>query len=85
MRFQQVQDNSVGFWDSSCEKHPEKTNSQGKLGIRAEVSYANAEAQKLVETQGYVVLDVRDRTQYERAHITSCDHVPFLFKTTTMI
>ncbi|OAY43153.1 rhodanese-like domain-containing protein 9, chloroplastic isoform X1 [Manihot esculenta] len=60
---------------------PGKTNSWRKLGIRAEVSYVNSEeAKKLVETEGYVVVDVRDRTQYERAHIKSCHHVPLFIE-----
>ena len=38
------------------------------------------EAKKLVTDEGYVVLDVRDRTQYERAHIKSCYHVPLFIE-----
>lgn len=45
--------------------------------IRAEVNFVNAdEAKRLVTEEGYAILDVRDRTQFERAHIKSCTHVP---------
>ncbi|WCJ33972.1 Rhodanese/Cell cycle control phosphatase superfamily protein [Euphorbia peplus] len=56
-------------------------NTWRKLGIRAEVNYINAdEAKKLVTSEGYAVLDVRDKTQYDRAHIKSSYHVPlFIF------
>ncbi|KAK7285512.1 hypothetical protein RJT34_20286 [Clitoria ternatea] len=48
-----------------------------RLTINAEVKYVNAEtAKELVEGDGYAVLDVRDKTQFERAHIKSCHHVP---------
>ncbi|KAJ6699902.1 RHODANESE-LIKE DOMAIN-CONTAINING PROTEIN 9 CHLOROPLASTIC [Salix purpurea] len=51
------------------------------FGIRAEVDFVNSdEAKKLVTDEGYVVLDVRDRTQYERAHIKSCYHVPLFIE-----
>lgn len=46
--------------------------------VRAEVRFVNAEeAKRLVAEEGFTILDVRDRTQYERAHIKSCYHVPF--------
>ncbi|RZR95489.1 hypothetical protein BHM03_00024352, partial [Ensete ventricosum] len=45
--------------------------------IRAEVRFVNGdEAKKLVTEEGFTILDVRDRIQYERARITSCCHVP---------
>ncbi|XP_073002892.1 rhodanese-like domain-containing protein 9, chloroplastic [Typha latifolia] len=45
--------------------------------IRAEVDFVNGEeAKRLVVEEGYTVLDVRDKTQYERAHIKSCYHAP---------
>ncbi|RDY00510.1 Rhodanese-like domain-containing protein 9, chloroplastic [Mucuna pruriens] len=48
-----------------------------RLAIKAEVEYVSAEkAKELVEVNGYAVLDVRDKTQFERAHIKSCSHVP---------
>jgi rhodanese-related sulfurtransferase len=34
------------------------------------------EAKRLVTEEGYTVLDIRDRTQRERAHIKSSTHVP---------
>lgn len=49
--------------------------------MRAEVDFVNPdEAKKLVTDEGYVVLDVRDKTQYERAHIKSCYHVPLFIE-----
>jgi hypothetical protein len=51
------------------------------FGIRAEVNFVNPdEAKKLVTDEGYAVLDVRDKTQYERAHIKSCYHVPLFIQ-----
>lgn len=51
------------------------------LGIKAEVEFVNAEdAKKLVSVDGYAVLDVRDRTQFERAHIKECFHVPLFIE-----
>lgn len=60
----------------------------GKNGIRrrslkiaAEVRFVNAEeAKQLIAAEGYSVVDVRDKTQFERAHIKSCRHIPlFIF------
>lgn len=49
--------------------------------IRAEVIFVNGdEAKKLVNEEGYKILDVRDKTQFERAHIKSCYHVPFFIE-----
>ncbi|KAF3325915.1 rhodanese-like domain-containing protein 9 [Carex littledalei] len=49
--------------------------------IRAEVIFVNGdEAKKLVNEEGYKILDVRDNTQFERAHIKSCYHVPFFIE-----
>lgn len=49
--------------------------------IRSEVNFVNAdEAKKLVAEEGYAVLDVRDKTQFERAHIKSCSHVPLFIE-----
>ncbi|KAF4374502.1 hypothetical protein CsatB_019649 [Cannabis sativa] len=51
------------------------------LRIRAEVSYVNAdEAKKLIAVEGYTVLDVRDKSQFDRAHIKSCYHVPLFIE-----
>lgn len=51
------------------------------LGIRAEVSFVNAEeAKKLIADEGYTILDVRDKSQYGRAHIKSCFHVPLFIE-----
>ncbi|KAE8726601.1 Rhodanese-like domain-containing protein 9 [Hibiscus syriacus] len=43
------------------------------LSIRAEVNFVNAEeAKKLVAVEGYAVVDIRDKSQFDRAHIESC-------------
>lgn len=53
------------------------------LSIRAEVNFVNAEeAQKLIAVEGYAVLDVRDKSQFDRAHIKSCYHVPLFIENT---
>uniref|UniRef100_A0A2P2KR18 Rhodanese domain-containing protein n=1 Tax=Rhizophora mucronata TaxID=61149 RepID=A0A2P2KR18_RHIMU len=60
---------------------PSKLTHLRSIGVRAEVNYVNAEeAKKLLSDQGYVVLDVRDKTQYDRAHIKSCSHVPLFIE-----
>lgn len=38
------------------------------------------EAKRLVGEEGYTVLDIRDRTQRERAHIKSSTHVPLFIE-----
>lgn len=49
--------------------------------VRAEVSFVGAdEAKRLVDEEGYTVLDIRDRTQRERAHIKSSTHVPLFIE-----
>ncbi|EOY09450.1 Rhodanese/Cell cycle control phosphatase superfamily protein [Theobroma cacao] len=51
------------------------------LSIRAEVNFVNAEeAKKLIADEGYAVLDVRDKSQFDRAHIKSCYHVPLFIE-----
>ncbi|KAK4833600.1 hypothetical protein QYF36_007952 [Acer negundo] len=51
------------------------------LKIRAEVNYVNAEeAKNLIAVEGYAVVDVRDKTQFDRAHIKSCYHVPLFIE-----
>ncbi|CAL1371052.1 unnamed protein product [Linum trigynum] len=50
-------------------------------GIRAEVKFVKPdEVKKLVTEEGYAVVDVRDRTQFERARIKSCYHVPLFIE-----
>lgn len=45
--------------------------------VRAEVKYVDGvEAKKLMAEEGYTVLDIRDRIQYEKAHIVPSTHVP---------
>lgn len=51
------------------------------LRITAEINYVNADdAKKLVAEEGYAIVDVRDKTQFERAHIKSCYHVPLFIE-----
>ncbi|XP_057867525.2 rhodanese-like domain-containing protein 9, chloroplastic isoform X2 [Cryptomeria japonica] len=51
------------------------------LDIRAEVKFVNPdEAKKLVTEEGYTILDIRDKTQYDRAHIKSCYHAPLFIE-----
>lgn len=60
---------------------PGKLPGRRSLTIKAEVSYVNAEqAKELIADDGYTVLDVRDKTQFERAHIKSCYHVPLFIE-----
>ncbi|KAG6414096.1 hypothetical protein SASPL_126814 [Salvia splendens] len=48
---------------------------------KAEVSFVDSdEAKKLIAVDGYAVIDVRDRTQFERAHIKNCYHVPLFIQ-----
>jgi rhodanese-related sulfurtransferase len=45
------------------------------------VNYVNAEeAKKLIAVEEYAILDVRDKNQYDRAHIKSCYHVPIFIE-----
>ncbi|KAK1259724.1 hypothetical protein QJS04_geneDACA010369 [Acorus gramineus] len=54
-----------------------KSFSKRHAMVRAEVNFVNAEeAKRLVAEEGYNILDVRDKTQYDRAHIKACYHVP---------
>ncbi|KAH0451059.1 hypothetical protein IEQ34_021751 [Dendrobium chrysotoxum] len=49
--------------------------------IRAEVTYVNGEdARRLVDEEGYSILDIRDKTQFDRAHIKSCRHIPLFIE-----
>lgn len=51
--------------------------------IKAEVKYVDGvEAKKLVAEEGYTVLDIRDRTQYEKAHIVPSTHIPVYIENT---
>ncbi|KAK8705288.1 hypothetical protein V6N13_048892 [Hibiscus sabdariffa] len=51
------------------------------LSIRAEVNFVNVEeAKQLVAAEGYAVVDVRDKSQFDRAHIKSCYHVPLFIE-----
>lgn len=51
------------------------------FGINAAIEFVNAnEAKKLISVDGYVVLDVRDTTQFERAHIKEGFHIPLFIE-----
>ncbi|CAN6586527.1 unnamed protein product [Malus baccata var. baccata] len=57
------------------------TRHRRKFSIRAEVNFVSAEeAKDLVAVEGYTVIDVRDKSQHERAHIKSCHHVPLFIE-----
>ncbi|XP_057783463.1 rhodanese-like domain-containing protein 9, chloroplastic isoform X1 [Salvia miltiorrhiza] len=48
---------------------------------KAEVNFVDSdEAKKLIAVEGYAVVDVRDKTQFERAHIKDCYHVPLFIQ-----
>ncbi|XP_057982495.1 rhodanese-like domain-containing protein 9, chloroplastic isoform X2 [Malania oleifera] len=60
---------------------PGKPLRRRNFGIKAEVNYVNAEeAKRLIAVEGYSILDVRDKSQYGRAHIKSCYHVPLFIE-----
>lgn len=48
--------------------------------LKAEVDFVDAEKATELIAQGYAVLDVRDRIQFERAHIKNCYHVPLFIE-----
>lgn len=51
--------------------------------IKAEVEFVTADkAKELVAVKGFNVLDVRDKTQFERAHLKTCYHVPLFVENT---
>nr|CAB3453003.1 unnamed protein product [Digitaria exilis] len=53
-----------------------RTSCAAAAAVRAEVSFVDAdEAKRLVAEEGYTVLDIRDRTQRERAYIKSSTHL----------
>ncbi|KAF8395883.1 hypothetical protein HHK36_019838 [Tetracentron sinense] len=63
------------------EAMPRKALRTRSVEIKAEVNYVNAEeAKKLIAAEGYAVLDVRDKSQYDRAHIKSCYHIPLFIE-----
>ncbi|KAL9265269.1 Rhodanese-like domain-containing protein [Drosera capensis] len=52
-----------------------------RLRVSAEINYVNAdEAKQLLEVEGFMVVDVRDKSQFERAHIKSCYHAPLFIE-----
>lgn len=44
------------------------------------MNFVNAEEAKELIAEGYTVIDVRDKSQYNRAHIKSCYHVPLFIE-----
>ncbi|BFI03826.1 hypothetical protein MPTK1_1g07610 [Marchantia polymorpha subsp. ruderalis] len=49
----------------------------------AEVRFVGVEeAKQMVEKDGYTVLDIRDKSQYERSHIANCVHIPYFIENT---
>ena len=57
--------------------------SKKTLFVRAEIKYVDpAGAKKLVVEEGYTVLDIRDRVQYEKAHIVPSVHIPVYIENT---
>lgn len=48
--------------------------------IKAEVEFVDSEKATKLIAEGYAVLDVRDKTQFERAHIKNCYHVPLFIE-----
>eukprot|EP00250_Pteridium_aquilinum_P006416 c16352_g1_i1 orf=116-862(+) len=60
-----------------------KQISRRLLAVKAEVKYVDGvEAKKLVAEEGYTVLDIRDRIQYEKAHIVPSTHIPVYIENT---
>ncbi|KAG2686973.1 hypothetical protein I3760_09G031800 [Carya illinoinensis] len=52
-----------------------------RRSLPPEVNYVDAEeAKKLIAVEEYAILDVRDKSQYDRAHIKSCRHVPLFIE-----
>ncbi|KAL8463937.1 hypothetical protein ACS0TY_033757 [Phlomoides rotata] len=48
--------------------------------IKAEVDFVDSDKATKLIAEGYAVLDVRDRIQFERAHIKNCYHVPLFIE-----
>ncbi|XP_074306998.1 rhodanese-like domain-containing protein 9, chloroplastic [Silene latifolia] len=59
---------------------PKRSFRQRCFSIRAEVDYVSADEATELVAEGYAIVDVRDKTQYERAHIKSCYHVPLFIE-----
>ncbi|KQJ89622.2 hypothetical protein BRADI_4g27040v3 [Brachypodium distachyon] len=58
-----------------------RSGAASAVAARAEVSFVDGdEAKRLVAEEGYTVLDVRDRRQYERAHVKASAHVPLFIE-----
>lgn len=75
----------LGLGSESCKSLLVVKGKQRGRGfqIKAQVEFVNAEeAKKLVGVEGYAVVDVRDKTQFERAHIKKCYHVPLFIENT---
>lgn len=44
------------------------------------MNFVSADEAKELIAEGYTVIDVRDKSQYDRAHIKSCYHVPLFIE-----
>ncbi|KAG6543180.1 hypothetical protein Mapa_015429 [Marchantia paleacea] len=55
-----------------------------RVGVAsAEVKFVGVEeAKQMVEKDGYTILDIRDKSQYERSHIANCVHIPYFIENT---
>ncbi|KAL3700816.1 hypothetical protein R1sor_018838 [Riccia sorocarpa] len=76
----QLRSSSVGF---RRRKIAQRRLPAWALSTRAEVQFVSVEeAKEMVEKDGYKILDIRDKTQYERSHIPSSVHVPYFIENT---
>lgn len=72
---------SLAFQTSGRQAIPKRSIHWRHFGVRAEISYVNADdAKELVAKEGYAIVDVRDKSQFERAHIKSCYHAPLFIE-----
>eukprot|EP00897_Mesotaenium_endlicherianum_P001161 jgi/Mesen1/11045/ME000099S10485 len=69
---------SAGFRKVALTAHKVSVRSHSRpLSVRADVQFLTADdAKKVVEKDGYKVLDVRDEKQYARSHIPGSINVP---------
>lgn len=68
-------------WPGHGRRMVGKSVGRRNLQIKAEVNFVNAEeAKRLIAVDEYAIVDVRDKSQYSRAHIKSCYHVPLFIE-----
>lgn len=59
--------------------------SEASQVTRAGVQYVDAEeAKQMASEGGYQIIDIRDASQYDRAHITNSTHVPLFIANEAM-